>query len=273
MSALSFLIIEDEQPNVNRLRRLIQSIRPDHQVVGVLGTVRESVEWLRTNEKPQLIFMDIRLADGICFDIFSQVSVTSPIIFTTAYDEYMMQAFKVNSIDYLLKPIDADELTQALDKFDLLQNNQSQTNSTAVSPSAVSTSAVSPSALYTELVDLYRKQLKAYRQRFLLPFRDGYITIGVQDVVYFFSEAKITFADVKSGEQTMIPYTLEELEEELDPRYFFRANRQYIIHVDSIQSIHNYFNGKLKVLIGKKDAVEIIISKDKAPLFKQWLNQ
>jgi DNA-binding LytR/AlgR family response regulator len=268
MSALSVLIVEDEQPNVNRLRRLLQAIRPEHQVVAVLGTVRESVDWLQTNVKPQLIFMDIRLADGICFDIFSQLTVTSPVIFTTAYDEYMMQAFKVNSIDYLLKPIDSDELTQALDKFDQLQT---------VHDSSVSDSLTRPqsdsSALYAELVDLYRKQLKAFRQRFLLPFRDGYITLSVQDVVYFFSETKITFADLKSGDKTMIPYTLEELEEELDPRYFFRANRQYIIHVDSIQSIHNYFNGKLKVLVGKKDAVEIIISKEKAPLFKQWLNQ
>jgi DNA-binding LytR/AlgR family response regulator len=268
MSALSVLLIEDEQPNVNRLRRLLQAIRPEHQVVAVLGTVRESVDWLQTNVKPQLIFMDIRLADGICFDIFSQLTVTSPVIFTTAYDEYMMQAFKVNSIDYLLKPIDSDELTQALDKFDQLQT---------VHDSSVSDSLTRPqsdsSALYAELVDLYRKQLKAFRQRFLLPFRDGYITLSVQDVIYFFSETKITFADLKSGNKTMIPYTLEELEEELDPRYFFRANRQYIIHVDSIQSIHNYFNGKLKVLVGKKDAVEIIISKEKAPLFKQWLNQ
>ena len=268
MSALSFLIIEDEQPNVTRLRRLLQQLRPDHQVAAVLGTVRESVEWLQTNARPQLIFMDIRLADGICFDIFPQVTVPGPIIFTTAYDEYMMQAFKVNSIDYLLKPIDSDELGQALDKFDQLQVIQSP----LASPQ-MDTSAASPSALYAELVDLYRKQVKAFRQRFLLPFRDGYITISVQDVVYFFSEAKITFADVRGGERTMIPYTLEELEEELDPRHFFRANRQYIIHVDSIQGIHNYFNGKLKVLVGKKDTVEIVISKDKAPLFKQWLNQ
>jgi DNA-binding LytR/AlgR family response regulator len=268
MSTLSVLIVEDEQPNVNRLRRLLQTIRPDHQVVAVLGTVHDSVDWLQTNVKPQLIFMDIRLADGICFDIFSQVTVTSPIIFTTAYDEYMIQAFKVNSIDYLLKPIDSDELTQALDKFDQLQVSQLPSGHPQTDASVDS-----PAALYTELVDLYRKQMKAFRQRFLLPFRDGYITVSVQDVLYFFSETKITFADLKSGDKTMIPYTLEELEEELDPRYFFRANRQYIIHVDSIQSIHNYFNGKLKVLVGKKDAVEIIISKDKAPLFKQWLNQ
>ncbi|GAB3758245.1 LytR/AlgR family response regulator transcription factor [Spirosoma pomorum] len=268
MNTLSVLIVEDEQPNVNRLRRLLQAIRPDHQVVAVLGTVHESVDWLQTNVKPQLIFMDIRLADGICFDIFSQVSVTSPIIFTTAYDEYMMQAFKVNSIDYLLKPIDSDELKQALDKFDQLQT--AHDSSASDSPDRHQSDS---SALYAELVDLYRKQLKVFRQRFLLPFRDGYVTLSAQDVVYFFSETKITFADLKSGDKTMVPYTLEELEEELDPRYFFRANRQYIIHVDSIHSIHNYFNGKLKVLVGKKDAVEIIISKEKAPLFKQWLNQ
>lgn len=258
MSSLSLLIIEDEKPNANRLLRLLQMIRPNHEVLAVLGTVNESIDWLKTHSQPQLIFMDIRLADGICFDIFSQITVSSPVIFTTAYDEYMMSAFKVNSIDYLLKPIDTDELTQALDKFDRLHASPQTTEA---------------SVLYTELLDLYRKQTKPYRQRFLLPYRDGYTTVSIQDIEYFFSESKITFAYLKTGEQTMIPYTLEELEVELDPLSFFRANRQYIIQVHCIQSIHNYFNGKLKVMAGRQEPVEIIISKEKAPSFKQWLNQ
>lgn len=256
MTPLSIVIIEDEQPNANRLVRLLQMIRPDHEILAVLETVSESVEWLRNHPKPALIFMDIRLADGICFDIFSQVTVTSPIIFTTAYDEYMMLAFKVNSIDYLLKPIDTEELTQALEKFDRLHPSQ-----TAIPDAAV---------LYKEMLALHRQQTKPYRQRFLLPYRDGYTTIHVQEIEYFFSESKVTFAYLKSGEQTVIPYTLEELELELEPVHFFRANRQYIIHVNCIQSIHHYFNGKLKVMAGKQ---EIIISKEKAPFFKQWLNQ
>ncbi|GAB3555321.1 LytR/AlgR family response regulator transcription factor [Spirosoma fluminis] len=258
MSALGILLIEDEQPNANRLQRLLQTIHPDHQIVAILGTVQESVQWLKTNPKPQLILMDIRLADGICFDIFSQVNVISPIIFTTAYDEYLMQAFKVNSIDYLLKPIDADELTRALTKFEQLHPAQL---------------APDPSSIYAELMALYKAQVKPFRQRFLLPYKDGYITLRVQDVDYFFSEAKLTFAHLMSGEQMIIPLTLEELEAELDPGHFFRANRQYIIQVNSIQRIHNYFNGKLKVIAGSHTPTEIIISKEKATAFKGWLNR
>ncbi|WP_420155152.1 LytR/AlgR family response regulator transcription factor [Siphonobacter sp.] len=257
-SLLSCLIIEDEQANVNRLIRLLQSLRPNHQVLAVLGTVSESVAWLKTQPKPPLIFMDIRLADGICFDIFSQVPVSSPIVFTTAYDEYLMMAFKVTSIDYLLKPIDADELAQALDKFDQLHPTQPTTD---------------PATLYAEFLALYQKQMKPSRQRFLLPYRDGYTTLLVEDIEFFFSEAKLTFAHTKSGDKTMIPHTLEELEIDLNPQHFFRANRQYIIHVGSIRSIHNYFNGKLKVQIGTYEPLDIIISKDKAPSFKHWLNQ
>lgn len=251
------MIIEDEQPNANRLQRMIQSVRPEHEILAVLGTVRESVDWLKNNPAPALIFMDIRLADGICFDIFPQATVTSPIIFTTAYDEYLMQAFKVNSIDYLLKPVDSEELLQALEKFDQLYPKQS----------------AQPPVPYDEIIHFYKTQVKPYRQRFLLPYRDGYVTLSIEDVEYFFSETKITYACLKSGDQTMVPYSLEELEEELSPQLFFRANRQYIIHVNSIQSIHNFFNGKLKVWISKREPVELIISKDKAPVFKQWLNQ
>ncbi|GAA4438578.1 LytTR family DNA-binding domain-containing protein [Ravibacter arvi] len=257
MNILSILIVEDEQPNSNRLQRMIQSARPDHEVLAVLGTVRESVDWLLSNPAPALIFMDIRLADGICFDIFPRAKVTSPIIFTTAYDEYLMQAFKVKSIDYLLKPVDSEELAQALDKFDQLY------------PRPVA----QPPILYEDILSFYKKQAKSYRQRFLLPYRDGYVTLLVQDIEYFFSESKITYAALKNGEQTMVPYTLEELEEELSPEYFFRANRQYIIHVNGIQSIHNFFNSKLKVWVCRQAPVEVIISKDKAPIFKQWLNR
>jgi two-component system, LytTR family, response regulator LytT len=263
MSSVSLLIIEDEQPNANRLIRLLQAIRPNYTVLAVLQTVSESVQWLKNNPQPPLMLLDIRLADGICFDIFSQVSVTSPIIFTTAYDEYLMRAFKVNSIDYLLKPIDADELGQALTKFEQFpaaHTGQSQ-------------SGVDASGLYADLLGLYQRQLKSYRQRFLLPYRDGYVTLSIGAIAYFFSEAKITFAYLKEGGQTIVPHTLEELETELDPRIFFRANRQFIIHIDSIQSIHHFFNGKLKVIIGLQESVEIIISKDKAGLFKHWLNQ
>jgi two-component system, LytTR family, response regulator LytT len=257
MNKLSLLIIEDEQPNSNRLQRMIQLARPDHEVLAVLGTVRESVDWLQNNPAPALIFMDIRLADGICFDIFSQVKVAGPIIFTTAYDEYLMQAFKVNSLDYLLKPVDSEELSQALDKFDELYPRQ----------------ITQPPPLYEDIISFYKEQTKPRRQRFLLPYRDGFVTLAVDDVEYFFSEAKITYASLKNGDQTMIPYTLEELEEELSPEQFFRANRQYIIQVSSIQSIQNFFNGKLKVWICKREPMEVIISKDKAPLFKQWLNR
>jgi len=188
----------------------------------------------------------------LSFEILEKSTITCPIIFTTAYDEYAVRAFKFNSIDYLLKPVEKEELQQALQKLDLFKEQSFTQDS------------------LRGLLDAI--QPKEYRSRFLLPYRDGYKTVLVQDVVYFYSELKMTHARLKSGETETLLQTMEELEQQLNPRLFFRANRQFIVHIDAIKQLHNYFNGKLKVELKNNDKTEILVSREKAQSIKQWLD-
>jgi DNA-binding LytR/AlgR family response regulator len=245
------LILEDEKPNADRLKRLISDLRPEVVVPEVLESVAEAVTWLSANESPDLIMMDVRLADGLSFDIFDKVAIKCPIIFTTAYDEYAVRAFKFNSVAYLLKPVEKTELEASFRKLD-----QQVTTATQKSIEG--------------LLNYFNR--KDYRTRFLLPFRDGYKTVQVAEVEYFFSEQKITRAKLLDGKIEILPQTMEELEQQLDPKLFFRANRQYIIHIDAVAQIHNYFNAKIKVVLKKSPDTEIIISREKAGLFKSWLD-
>ncbi len=247
------LIIEDEEANADRLQRFLLKIRPTMEVLDVLDSVKKSIAWLSENEAPDLIIMDIRLADGLCFEIFQQAEVKSPVIFTTAYDEYAIKAFKYNSIDYLLKPVDKDELEAAINKFEQL-----------------STQSVDQQLLIENL--LATIQPKAYRTRFLIPYRDSYQRINVGDIAFFYSQVGINYATLFNGETVIIPQTLETLEQQLDPAVFFRANRQYIVHIDSIEKVHNYFNSKLKLEIKNCTDPDVIVSRTKAPLFKAWLD-
>lgn len=246
------LIIEDEKPNADRLERLIKSIRPNAQIVEVLDCICESVEWFDTHEMPDVVMMDIRLSDGLSFEIFEKTSISCPIIFTTAYDEYAVKAFKYNSIDYLLKPVELDELERAFHKLE-------------------STSSIPEPASLANLLNYF--QPKDFRTRFLLPYRDGYKSLQINDISYFYSKLKITRAKLHNGTEEIIPLTMEELEEQLNPKDFFRANRQFIIHVDAIEQIHNYFNGKLKIDLKKSpEDMELIVSREKASLLKAWLD-
>jgi len=247
----NILIIEDEKPNADRLKRLISVVMPDANILGVLESVSESVEWLSTNECPDLIMMDVRLPDGISFEIFDQVKPKCPIIFTTAYDEYAVRAFKVNSVDYLLKPVEQEELEQS---FKMAQERQQKDQT------------ISIESLLSHL------NKKEYRSRFLLPFRDGYKTVLVHEIEYLYSEQKMTRARLSNGHDEVLSQTLEELEQQLDPKLFFRINRQFILHIDAIKHIHHYFNGKLKVELKKYPELEIIASRDKALLIKNWMD-
>lgn len=246
----NILVIEDEKPNSDRLQRLIKSIYPK-ATINVVESVNESVGWINTNKQPDVVLMDIRLSDGLCFDIFEQVKIDCPIIFTTAYDEYALKAFKVNSVDYLLKPIEQDELKTAFEKIKGLTLKYQQ--------------------LPLDSLLQYIKPSE-YRSRFLLSYKDGYKSILVSDIVYFYSELKITKAKLQNGKEETIPLTLEELEQQLNPKLFFRVNRQFIIHVDAIQHLHNHFNGKLKIEIKNNPGIELIVSRDKATSLKVWLN-
>jgi two-component system LytT family response regulator len=199
--------------------------------------------------------MDVRLADGLSFDIFSRIKITSAVIFTTAYDEYAFRAFKVNGVDYLLKPIEREELEEAIRKAQQLKTRS--INETSIEA----------------LLKHFKQPEDPYRSRFLLPYRDGYKTIAVADVDLIYSESKNTHLVLRNATVEVVTQTLEELEEQLNPRQFFRANRQYLVNIDSLESIHNHFHGKLKIVIRNNQKQEILISKEKAPLFKQWLDR
>ncbi|KOS05664.1 LytTR family transcriptional regulator [Flavobacterium akiainvivens] len=248
---MNIVIIEDEKPNADRLTRLIMALKPDAVIVEVLESIADSVAWLSANPMPGLVMMDVRLSDGLSFEIFSKVKITCPIIFTTAYDEYAVRAFKFNSIDYLLKPIEQDELAISFSKL----NNTVEGDLSKKLESLLSFVST-----------------KDYRSRFLLPYRDGFKTLLVSDVKYFYLEHKITRAKLHNGTEEVIALNMDELESQLDPKLFFRANRQYIIHIDAIDQIYNHFNSKLVVLIKNNPGLEIIVSREKAALLKSWID-
>lgn len=257
---MKILIIEDEKHNAARLQRLLQEFNLRIEVVGILETVKESVDWLNTNIAPDVILMDVRLADGLSFDIFLQTRLTSPVVFTTAYDEYAVRAFKVNSIDYLLKPVEKQELFAALQKVQSLKSDQIKPD-TAVNPG------------FEHLLEFFKNKAVTYRKRFLLPVYNGYKTLPVEDIDFIYSEYKITHLVLQNGKTETVQQSMEDLEEELDPSVFFRANRQMIISVQSIERILNNINGKLNIVLKRNKEKEVLISREKAPLFKTWLDR
>lgn len=252
---MKLLIIEDEQHNANRLQAMLKELDPEIIIAGILESVADSIEWFSSHPKPDLILMDVRLADGLCFEIFAACDIITPVIFTTAYDEYAIRAFKVNSIDYLLKPIHKQELEAALDKHKQLSGQQQA------------------DPMISSLIEVIKKQDIIYRSRFLIQMNDGYKTIAVNNIDYIYSEFKITHLVYDINTAYVLSATMDELEEQLDPAVFFRANRQHIININSIKDIHNFFNGKLKVILHKYPDTEIFISREKASSFKQWLDQ
>ncbi len=251
---MDYLIIEDEQHNADLLKGLVDEIDATSNLLAILPTIQESIDWLRVNSAPDVIFMDIRLADGLSFEIFREVKITSPVIFTTAYDEYALQAFKVYGAAYLLKPVLKEELEEALNKVRRI-------------PSQVSSEDVS------SILQMFRTQQKSYRTRFLLHFRETYKTIHTSSIDYIFLENKLVYFRLLDGTTVAVPYTLDELEEQMDPNLFFRVNRQCIIHIDSIESIHKYFNEKAKVILKRDRDMEVIVSRIKMPQFKLWLDR
>ncbi|MNK75735.1 Transcriptional regulatory protein YpdB [compost metagenome] len=251
---MKILIVEDESINASRLKRLLEELEPNCEILGIIDTVVDTVSWLNSNPTPDLITMDIRLADGLSFAIFDEINITCPVIFTTAYDEYAIRAFKVNSIDYLMKPIEKNELEFALTKFKSLNKNESNVTNIA--------------GILKELIEK-----PVFRMRFLVTYRDGYKSVDVSDIDFIYSEFKTSNLFLKSGVIISIPQTMEELEQELDPNIFFRANRQFFIRAESIKSIANYFNAKLKIQLKLDPEREVIISREKTPFFKQWMDR
>ena len=255
---MKILIIEDESHSAERLQRYIRALHPDYEISGITKSIAQSIDYLRC-EQPDLIFSDIRLQDGLSFEIFREVKVDSLIIFTTAYDQYAIQAFKFNSIDYLLKPIDSDELEAAIQK--------------AIARISVASRPESNMERLLEyLGNSSSSSVPRYRERFLVSRKDEYSTIEVGKVCFIHSQQNITRIYLSDGTSAAIPSTLDQLEKEMDPASFFRANRQYLIQVNHIKKVSNWFNYKLKVEINGYPEEEILISREKAAGFKKWLD-
>lgn len=253
---MRILIIEDEQPAAKQLAKLIQKIRPQAQLISALDSIEASVEFLRDPAiLPDLIFMDIQLADGLSFDIFNQVDVQTPVIFTTAFDQYTLRAFKVNSIDYLLKPIEPDELLAALDKYENIYQQPT---------------ALSPAVLH-QLKNALTEP--AYKERFLIKIGQQLIYLRTEDIRYFFTEESLVYAITRENKKHLVDFSLDQLEQVLSPRDFFRISRKIILHIEAIHKIHTYFNGRLKLDILPPQDLEAIVSRDRVPDFKLWLDR
>lgn len=247
------LIVEDEKPASDRIASLIKSLRPHYEIIEVLDSIESTIHWLQHQQKPDLILLDIHLADGNSFHIFDQVKVEAPIIFTTAYDQYAIKAFKQNSVDYLLKPVDSEELLKAIEKFE-------------------KTYTLDQSNL-TNFLETIKAINKSYKSRFLVRYLDKLISIPVEEILYFVSEEKMVFLYTNKT-RFPVDFTLDHLEEVLDPNLFFRINRKCLASYISIHKISIHFNNKLKVeLTPALPNEELLISKEKSAAFKNWLDR
>lgn len=256
------IIVEDEPLLARMLRRMIEEINPDCQIVAELTGVEDTVAWLNANPEPCLIFMDIQLSDGICFSIFDAVDVSNKgIVFTTAYDEYVMNAFEYNSLAYLLKPVKPEDLRKVFDKIGNIAGTFEAFNQ------------LNGQKKYGELARLIEQMRPRYRKRIMVTKVDGYVQLAVDDVAFFKVEEKVTLAYTFSGQVHAIDFSLEKLEEELYGDSFFRANRQYIVNIEAIKQIESYFGGKLILKLNTVAAEKIIVSRKKANIFKKWLDR
>lgn len=251
---MNVIIIEDESLTAERLEVMLKKYNPNIQVLAVLPSVAESVQWLRKNDAPDLAFMDIHLEDDLCFKIFELAPLTSPVIFTTAYDEYMVKAFKVNSIDYLLKPVNYIELIAALDKFKALKAQFSKPD-------------------FNTLLQYIGEREPEYKTRFMITVGTKIRSIETSEIAYFYSDEKITFMVTKEGQSLPIDFSLDKLGSLLAPKQFFRANRQFLVSFGAIHTVHTHFKGKLKLDLSPKSKIDIFVSGDRMADFKDWLGR
>jgi DNA-binding LytR/AlgR family response regulator len=252
---MNVLIVEDEPQAAQRLETLVKSIEPSVTIVNKIDTVKRAVQWLQNNPAPDLIFMDIQLADGISFMIFEQCTIKSPVIFTTAYDEYALKAFKVNSIDYILKPVDKDELAAAFVKFKTLTRQEPDTKS-----------------LLNNIEQTIQMLTKKHKSRFVIKVGEHLKTVEVENILYFYSQDKTTFCCTSDNRNLILDYTLEQLEEMLDPARFFRINRKYCIAANAIQDIISHTNSRLKLVLKGSQDNDIIVARERVQEFKDWLD-
>lgn len=250
---MNVLIIEDEKPAARRLSRMLADL--DVHVNQMLHSVEESIAWFQENEHPDLIFLDIQLSDGLSFEIFEHVQISSAIIFTTAYDEYALKAFKLNSIDYLLKPIDEDELKSAVDKY---KSQHSKQTDIQLNFNDIKKLLVNP-------ID------RKYKKRYTIKVGQHLKIISSEDIECFYSENKATYLHTNANRNYLLDGALEQVQLELDPENFFRVNRTYIVQINAIKDIIAYTNSRLKIILNSYSEAEIIVSRERVKDFKNWI--
>jgi DNA-binding LytR/AlgR family response regulator len=252
---MKVLIVEDEPQAAARLEKLLGEILADLTIGAKVDSVTKAVRWFQNNPAPDVVLMDIQLADGLSFEIFEKCKVECPVIFTTAYDQYALKAFKVNSVDYILKPVDKDELSNALKK--------------------VRASGKSPQTeeLLINIGAAVKMLMKKFKTRFVIKVGEHLRTIEVENIHYFFSQDKATFCVTSDNRNFILDFTIEQLEDMLDPEHFFRINRKYLVKASAIQDIISYSNSRLRLVLKGSDDADIIVARERVQEFRQWLDR
>lgn len=249
---MRILLIEDEEPAAKRLQKMLKELEPDAEVTDNIVSISSAIKWFKENKLPDLVISDIQLSDGLSFQIFKEVEILCPVIFTTAYDQYAIEAFKVNSIDYLLKPIKKEELNTALTKYK------------KITPAASSVDI-------NQLLKSFSRPATEYKKRFAVRYGEHIKTINIEDVAFFYTEDKVNFLTTKEGRRFAIDFNLDALETMLDPKIFFRINRQYIISIQSIAEMFAYTKSRVLVKLNPPARHETIVSTERSADFKLWL--
>lgn len=250
---MNVLIFEDEKPTAKRLSSLLTKIDKSINIVGIIGTVAEGIKWYNENPMPDLVFQDIILSDGNSFDIFNKVEVIAPVIFTTAYSEYAIRSFQVNSIDYIVKPYDIVDLQSALHKFNKLKN--------ALIPPEKNL-----------LKEILKKNAFVPKKRFLVKLGDNYVPIHSDDIAYLVSDEGLTFATLFNKEKHIVNFSIADLSKQMDPSTFFQMNRKMIVNVKSVEKISSWFNSRLKLTLNPRCAEDAIVSRERTSSFKEWMD-
>jgi DNA-binding LytR/AlgR family response regulator len=250
---MKIVILEDEKLSAEHLQTMLKRIEPSIEVLEVFDSVKKSVEYFKKNNDANLLFVDIHLADGISFELFSKVKIEVPIIFTTAYDEYAIKAFKLNSVDYLLKPIDIEELKVAIEKFKKgVQTKQS--------------------IIAEDISAIIQNVHKQYKNRFMVKIGDTISSLKTEDINYFLSEDGLVLAITSQNKKYPIDYTLDQLEDIVSPELFFRINRKVLVNINSVQKASAYFNSRLKLTIIGLSEEDAVVSRERVADFKKWLD-
>ena len=250
---MNVLIFEDENPTARRLSNLLLKIDETINIVGIIGTVADGIRWYKGNRMPDLVFQDIILSDGNCFEIFDAVEITAPVIFTTAFSEYAIKSFQVNSIDYIIKPYDIKDIKSALDKYGKLKG------------------AFHPPEKEL-LKEILGKNSFVPKKRFLVKMGDNYLPVNSDDIAYLISEEGLTFATLFNNERYIVNYSIVELAKQMDTTSFFQINRKMIVSIKSVKKLSSWFNSRLKLTLNPMYKEDVVVSRERTSSFKEWMD-